>query len=78
MKINKKKTIIHQTLKHQALQPEHLHPCNPPSAHIRVAVCLSDVVTVTHVVETTPQQPKQNPARRLRFALPLLLFSYPP
>lgn len=49
-----------------------------PTTHIGVPVCLSDVGTVTHVVETTPRQLKRNPARCLHFARPPLLFSYPP
>lgn len=56
-------------------------PIIPPTPISGVSVGLSDVVTpltLTHIVETTPRQPKRNPARYLHFALLLLLRLNPP
>lgn len=51
----------------------------PPNSGVPVG--LSDVVTpltLTHIVETTPRQPKRNPARCLHFPLLLILCLNPP
>lgn len=56
----------------QALQAGLLHRHNPHHPYQGARRC-GNALTVTQVVETTPLQPKRNPARCLHFTLLLLL-----